>query len=117
MNVRTKRETMDALREQVFTIESGNGSFRDVRQLEPRRVHQMVDRLRPARETATFGKWLLQQTGATGLRAELIAYATADRSFPSDGTPEDVRERLNKTSADSDMHAALDDAELDWSAW
>ncbi|HEX8556217.1 MAG TPA: hypothetical protein VF695_16050 [Sphingomonas sp.] len=44
----------------------------------------------------------------------IAAGARADRLFPRNGTPEQVRMRLEKTGADGDAFEAVDAAEIDW---
>lgn len=61
-----------------------------------------------------FGEWLLQQTGRRGWIGDLAKAAKADRTFPKRGSPEDLRQRLQKSGADGDAFEALEDAELDW---
>lgn len=74
-----------------------------------------MDRYRE--EPIAFGAWLLQQKERGGLIGQLATGAAADRAFPKHGNPEDVRARLRAMQADGDMFEALDDAELDWSAY
>lgn len=114
-----KRAALEALQRQANLICAGRGAFRDVRQLEPRPVPGAMpaEPLHAKGPMNAFGRWLLQQTGANDLRADLIAYAMADRHFPKDGDPEAVRARLREVMADGDMFAAVDDAELDWACW
>ncbi len=61
-----------------------------------------------------FGTWLLQQTHKGGLIGQLAAGAAADRRFPKQGDIGQVRAHLSAMQADGDMHAAIDDAELDY---
>ncbi len=75
-----------------------------------------IEGLAPARSLA-FGEWLLGQKDRGGLIGELAAGAAADRAFPKQGNPEDVRARLRALQADGDMFEAVDDAELDWAAY
>ncbi|PTQ12979.1 hypothetical protein CLG96_02210 [Sphingomonas oleivorans] len=72
----------------------------------------MVDRY--GEERPAFGAWLLMQKDREGLVGALVAAAKADRQFPKNGGPEDVRKRLRDTIADGEMFEAVDDAELDW---
>ena len=67
-------------------------------------------------EPLPFGRWVLQQIDRGGFLGELAKAAKSDRAFPKDGNPEAGRKRLSEQGADPDMHEALDDAELDWSA-
>jgi hypothetical protein len=76
---------------------------------------QQMDRYRE--EPIAFGAWLLKQKDRGGLIGQLATGAAADRAFPKQGNPEDVRARLRVMQADGDMFEALDDAELDWSAY
>ena len=75
-----------------------------------------IEGLAPARSLA-FGEWLLAQKERGGLIGTLAAGAAADRAFPKQGNPEDVRARLRALQADGDMFEAVDDAELDWAAY
>ena len=61
-----------------------------------------------------FGRWLLAQSARSDQVGDLAKAALHDPAFPRDGSPEAVSARLNALSADPEMHAALDDAELDW---
>ncbi len=77
-----------------------------------RRGHALdVQTMKPA-----FGRWLLQQANRADAVGELAQRAARDPQFPRNGTPDAVSCRLNAVGADSDMHAAFEDAELDWSA-
>jgi hypothetical protein len=62
----------------------------------------------------TFGTWLLAQQRRSGLVAQLINGAKADRKFPRYGTPEEVRKHLSVMQADGDLFEAVDEAESDW---
>lgn len=61
-----------------------------------------------------FGAWLIAQKDKGGLIGQLAAGAAADRRFPKHGDIEAVRKHLSAMQADGDMHAAIDDAELDY---
>lgn len=61
-----------------------------------------------------FGAWLIAQKDKGGLIGQLAAGAAADRRFPRQGDAEAVRKHLSAMQADGDMHAAIDDAELDY---
>ncbi len=63
-----------------------------------------------------FGAWLVKQKGRDGLLGQLATAAAADRGLTKAATPDDLRKRLVEQQADGDMHAALDDAEIDWIA-
>ncbi len=120
--VEEKRATLAELQRQANRICAGGGSFRDMREHEPRTQPALPrEPLRPSGPATSFGRWLLQQSGNNlgdgGFRSELLAYAMADPGFPRDGSPEDVRARLRQIMADGDMFAAVDDAELDWACW
>lgn len=69
------------------------------------------------RPALAFGEWLLTQEDRGGLIGSLAAGAAADRAFPKQGNPEEVRARLRALQADGDMFEAVDDAELDWAAY
>lgn len=62
-----------------------------------------------------FGRWLLSQADRSGSIGELAQSAARDPGFPRDGTLDAVSCRLNAVGADGDLHAALEDAALDWS--
>lgn len=61
-----------------------------------------------------FGTWLLAQKDKGGLIGQLATGAAADRRFPKRGNIGQVRAHLTAMQADGDMHAAIDDAELDY---
>ena len=61
-----------------------------------------------------FGAWLTAQKDRGDWIDPIAAAARADRGFPRNGTPDQVRERLRQMGADGDAFAALDDAEIDW---
>lgn len=65
----------------------------------------------------TFGAWLGVQKDRDGLVGQLIAGMKADRRFPRDGSPEDVRKHLSTMQADGDLFEAVDEAETDWMAF
>lgn len=64
----------------------------------------------------TFGTWLVAQAGRDDWIGALAAAAAADRDFPRDGMPDDVRLRLGEMEADPDAFEQLDDAEREWAA-
>ena len=66
------------------------------------------------KDDETFGEWLLDQTDSEGTIAELIVASKADGALPRCGSPDNVRERLNETQADGEMHAVFGDANPDW---
>lgn len=61
-----------------------------------------------------IGTWLIAQKDKGGLIGQLAATAAVDRRFPKHGDAEAVRAYLSAMQADGDMHAAIDDAELDY---
>lgn len=63
-----------------------------------------------------FGAWLVSQQDRAGWIGDLAKAAKADRKFPRNGDPDDVRKHLNNSQADSDMLEAVDDAENLWLA-
>lgn len=75
-----------------------------------------MDRYRPPAKLA-FGAWLIGMKNSSGLIGQLAAGAAADRRFPKNGGPEEVRKHLSAMQADGDMFAAIDDAEIDWMAY
>lgn len=66
------------------------------------------------REAEPFGLWLLTQQGHAGWIGDLAKAAKADRHFPRQGSPDDIRQHLSKAQAESDMFEAVDDAERLW---
>lgn len=64
-----------------------------------------------------FGAWIIAQVDGHGLIGDLVKAAKADRKFPRNGTPEDVRKHLSAMQADGDMFEAVDEAETDWMAY
>lgn len=73
----------------------------------------LIDTRRPR---TAFGRWLLTQATRPGAIGELAQCAARDPGFPRDGTVDAVSCRLNAVGADGDLHAALEDAELDWAS-
>lgn len=65
----------------------------------------------------TFGAWLRVQVDRDGLVGQLVAGAKADRRFPHDGSPDDVRRHLSAMQAEGDLFEAVDEAEIDWRAY
>jgi hypothetical protein len=65
-------------------------------------------------EGESFGAWLLAQRDREGLVGQLVEGARADRKFPRNGSPEDVRKHLSAMQADGDLFEAVDEAETDW---
>ncbi|HWL48026.1 MAG TPA: hypothetical protein VNQ31_09960 [Sphingomonadaceae bacterium] len=65
-------------------------------------------------EREPFGCWLIAQRDRGDWIDDVAAAARKDPHFPRDGSPEDVRGRLRELTADGDVFAAIDDAELDW---
>lgn len=70
----------------------------------------------PASRTQSLGRWLLAQRHRTDAIGELAEGARRDPRFPADGDYAAISKRLNELGADGDVHAALEDAELDWAA-
>jgi hypothetical protein len=62
----------------------------------------------------TFGAWVLAQRDREGLVGQLVEGARADRKFPRNGSPEDVRKHPSAMQADGDLFEAVDEAETDW---
>ncbi len=63
-----------------------------------------------------FGTWLLQQMKRDDDIGRLAKAAFADPRFPREGDFNAVSKRLNEQQADGEIHAVLEDAELDWAA-
>ncbi len=78
-------------------------------------MHGRMESQQP--ERGAFGAWLIGQRNAGGLIGQLATGAAADRRFPKDGDPGQVRQHLSTMQADGDMFAALDDAEISWMAY
>ncbi len=68
----------------------------------------------PATGREPFGAWIVAQVDRHGPIGDLVKAAKADRAFPREGSPEDVRKHLSRMQADGDMFDAVDDAETDW---
>lgn len=64
-----------------------------------------------------FARWLLSQTVREDDVGILAKAAKADGAFPREGDVLAVSKRLNAVQADSDMHTALEHAELDYHAY
>lgn len=64
-----------------------------------------------------FGSWLLVRARDAGVVGELAALVAADRRFRADGDVHDLRALLNADGAPTELHDALDQAELDWLAF
>jgi hypothetical protein len=120
------RDALENVKREVGRIAAGGGAFQDISKptdygaFTPAPADSRLEangRTKTAEEKPAFGRWLLQQAGADGFLGQLAQAAKNDRGFPKDGSPEDVRKRLNTLGADPDMHEALDDAELDWSSY
>jgi hypothetical protein len=72
----------------------------------------------PHHDRASFSQWLFAQTKRSGTIGELSKAARLDRSFPRNGTVEDVRRRFARAGADGDAFMALEDAEREYDrAW
>ena len=61
-----------------------------------------------------FGRWLVAQQDRGDWIDDLAGAARADRGFPKEGTPTDVRKRLQALGADGDAFEQVDDAERMW---
>lgn len=68
----------------------------------------------PDTDREPFGAWIVAQVDRHGLIGDLVKAAKADRNFPREGSPDDVRKHLSLMQADGDMFDAVDDAETDW---
>jgi hypothetical protein len=75
-----------------------------------------ADLLETRKPKPAFGRWLLSQSSRSDAIGDLAKCAKADPGFPREGTPDAVSCRLNAVGADGDLHAALEDAELDWAS-
>ena len=76
--------------------------------------------VRPILETpvqrTSFARWLLDQGKRTEWWATLALAAQADRQFPKNADPDEVRRRLQLLGGDADMFEMLEDAERVWRA-
>jgi hypothetical protein len=70
----------------------------------------------PAAPKLAFARWLLDQQSRTDAIGELAKAAARDPGYPRHGGFKEVSARLNTLGADGDVHATLEDAELDWLA-
>lgn len=70
----------------------------------------------PERSKPNFARWLIAQKAREDMIGDLAKAASRDPAYPLDGDHDAVSARLNQLSAESEMHIALDDAELDWLA-
>lgn len=61
-----------------------------------------------------FGRWLLEQIDRDDAIGDLAKAAKSDSRFPRDGDFQAISRRLNELQAESEMHVALEDAELAW---
>lgn len=77
-------------------------------------VESEVTMPQPNQQGETFGAWLLAQRDRDGLVGQLVDGARADRKFPRDGSPEEVRKHLSAMQAEGDLFEAVDEAETDW---
>jgi len=77
---------------------------------------QTSDTLDTSDARPAFGRWLLTQADRGDSIGDLARAAKLDRAFPREGDFEAISRRLNELQADGEMHIALEDAELDWSA-
>lgn len=115
------RSSLEDLRREVGRICDGQGAFHDVREVRDFRAFEPAppdSRLHPpVTERGPFGRWLMQQEGATDAMAMLVDCARRDPKFPKDGDPESVRKRLRECMADGDMFASVDEAEMDWMSY
>ncbi|PZU10282.1 YozE family protein [Sphingomonas sp.] len=68
----------------------------------------------PPRPSETFSRWLLAQRDREDWIDALATAARADRSFPRDASPDQVRAHLIRLGADGEALEQLDDAERCW---
>jgi uncharacterized protein YozE (UPF0346 family) len=76
-----------------------------------------IDPTRYRKPRPPLGRWLLSQQSRTDPIGTLAKAAAADRAFPKDGDFAAISAHLNRAQADGDVHAALEDAEIDWAAY
>lgn len=121
-----EKQPLDDLRREVGRIAAGGGTWQDVSKPTDYRAFTpappdarlaSVGRTKTSDGRPSFGRWLLEQSERPGLIGNLAKAAKADRAFPKDGSPEEVRKRISSLGADPDMHEALEDAELDWASY
>ena len=124
MNVDDKHAVLENVCREIGRIAAGGGTsqeitstpdFRAFTPAPPDSRLKEEGRTKVGEERGPFGRWLLTQP-AEGMIAPLIEAAKRDPKFPRDGSPDDVRARLNACGAEGDMFEAVDDAELDWAA-
>lgn len=63
-----------------------------------------------------FGRWLLAQIKREDAVGALARDAFKDPGFPKDGDFKAISKRLNAVGAPTEMHEALEEAEMDWLA-
>lgn len=64
-----------------------------------------------------FAAWLLLQRDRGDWVDQIADGARRDRGFPRHGSVDDVRAYFAKMQVDGDVHAAIDDAEVDHHAY
>ncbi|WP_230769802.1 YozE family protein [Sphingomonas sp. Leaf4] len=65
----------------------------------------------------SFAAWLLLQRDRGDWVDQVAEQARRDRSFPRVGSADEVRAYLGKAQVEGDVHAMIDDAELDYYAY
>jgi len=76
-----------------------------------------VDDTRYRKASQPLGRWLLTQTERGDAIGDLAKAAKADRGFPRDGDYEAISRRLNELQADGEVHEALEQADIEASAY
>jgi hypothetical protein len=126
MTASKNRNMLENVQRQVGRIAAGGGAFQDITKptdfgaVTPAPANSRLKdegRTKTAEEKPAFARWLLLQVDQGGFLGQLAQVATSDRGYPKDSDAEAVRKRLNTLGADTDMHEALDDAELEWSSF
>ena len=67
-------------------------------------------------EPEPFGRWLLVQRDRGDWIDALANAARADRAFPKNGDPDEVRRYISLKGGDGEVFEQIDDAERCWSS-
>lgn len=72
-----------------------------------------VDAVCYHKSVAPLAQWLLKQYARDDAIGALAKAAKADPGFPRNGDFTAISKRLNELQADGDVHAALEDADIE----
>ena len=61
-----------------------------------------------------FGRFILSKKQAPGEVGELAKAAARDASFPVEGSPREVSQRLNQVQAPCEYHELIEELEAEW---